>query len=152
MTGGRKRTQDIGSPMMGELDALADDATVLIIGADPGDLPRDREFDSLPGDIALADLQGLGVYDLGIVVCLSAPPEPLLGRLRDIHVRRLLVTGEAADRMSPGDMLALGFEGYPYPDGPRRAYLYDRDSYNREREWNSPENWAHPDNFDKYRW
>ena len=32
------------------------------------------------------------------------------------------------------------------------VYTYDIDSFNRQREWNSPENWANPENFRRYRW
>jgi hypothetical protein len=31
-------------------------------------------------------------------------------------------------------------------------YTYDIDSYNRQRDWNTPEDWAHPGNFNRWRW
>lgn len=133
----------------GELEALPETASLLVIGAHA---PAGRDCDSLPADAGVADLDGLGVYDLGLVLELAAADESLLGRLRDLHTRRLLVAGEAARRFEPRRMLALGFERHPSPDADGGAYLYDRDSFNREREWNSPENWANPENFDKYRW
>lgn len=133
----------------GELDALPETATLLMIGADA---PAGRDCDSLPADAGVADLEGLGVYDLGLVLEVAAADESLLGRLRDLHTRRLLVAGEAARRFDPRRMLALGFEHHASPESDGGAYLYDRDRFNREREWNSPDNWANPENFDKYRW
>ncbi len=31
-------------------------------------------------------------------------------------------------------------------------YAYDIDTYNRKREWNSPDDWANPQNFHRWRW
>ncbi|HKL62390.1 MAG TPA: DUF6231 family protein [Woeseiaceae bacterium] len=132
-----------------ELAGLAANASLLVVG---GQAPGGRDCDRLPADATVADLDGLGGYDLGVVRELAAADESLLGRLRDLHTRRLVVTGAAAGLFDPRRMLALGFEHHPSPEAPRGAYLYDRDSYNRPREWNSPENWANPENFDKYRW
>lgn len=132
-----------------ELEALAGDAALLVIG---DEAPRGRDCDRLPADATISDLDGLGSYDLGIVTELAAADEALLGRLRDLHTRRLVVTGDAAALFDARRMLALGFEQHPSPEAPGSAYLYDRDSYNRPREWNSPEHWANPENFDKYRW
>jgi len=133
----------------GEVAAMAADASLLVIGDDG---PFRRPCDRLPGDATVADLDGLGIYDLGVVLDLGVADESLLGRLRDLHTRRLIVSGAAAALFEPRRMLALGFEHHPSTEAPGRAYLYDRDSFNRTREWNSPENWANPDNFDKYRW
>ncbi len=132
-----------------ELDALDADAALLVIGEEG---PRGRNCHRLPADATISDLDGLGSYDLGIVTELAAADEALLGRLRDLHTRRLVVTGAAAGLFDTRRMLALGFERHPSAEAPDGAYLYDRDSYNRPREWNSPENWANPENFDKYRW
>ncbi len=145
---------ETGAPTLAdELAALDRHARVLAVGAGPAELPDDRQIDRLPADAGIPDLEGAGVYDLVVVLGLSAAaPEPLLGRLRDLHARRILITGDAAARFAPRDMLALGFENHAGRAGAQRSYLYDRDAYNRAREWNSPENWANPDNFDKYRW
>jgi hypothetical protein len=136
-----------------EVAALADDASLLVIGDEAGgDRPVERSCDRLPADATVADLDGLGSYDLGVILDLEDADEALLGRLRDLHTRRLVVSGAAAGLFEPRRMLALGFERHPSPEAPCGAYLYDRDSFNRVREWNSPEHWANPDNFDKYRW
>lgn len=142
-------SEDEPLTVAGELNALPETASLLMIGADP---PAGRDCDRLRADATVADLDGLGIYDLGLVLDLAAADESLLGRLRDLHTRRLLVAGEAARRFEPRRMRALGFEHHPSPDADGGAYLYDRDSFNREREWNSPDNWANPENFDKYRW
>ena len=135
-----------------ELAALNERATVLLVGDGEDALPDGLDCDRLDGGIRVADLNGLGIYDLVIVTRLDATPEQVLGRLRDLHARRLLVTGHAAAGLPPDDMRALGFEHHAAPDAAGRIYICDRDRYNRPREWNSPENWANPDNFDKYRW
>ncbi len=146
--------EDAPLTVAGELEALPGTASLLIVGNDaPGNnAPAGRNCTRLPADAAVADLEGLGIYDLGLVLDLAAADESLLGRLRDLHTRRLVVAGEAVRHFEPRRMLALGFEHHPSPDAQDGAYLYDRDSFNREREWNSPENWANPENFDKYRW
>ncbi|MEJ2602125.1 MAG: DUF6231 family protein [Gammaproteobacteria bacterium] len=138
--------------MASELAALDKSASVLVVGAGSADLPGDRHYEHLPAEAGVACLEGAGLYDLVLVLNVSGAAEALLGRLRDLHARRVLVIGDAAARFSPPEMLALGFEVYYGQAGEGPAYLHDRDTYNREREWNSPENWANPENFDKYRW
>lgn len=140
-----------------ELAVLPEDASLLVIGGVIGGdtslrgcRPRSPRSDYLPAEATVDDLEGLGIYDLGLVLELATDDESLLGRLRDLHTRRLLVCDAAARHFEPRRMLALGFEHHAGADG--AAYLYDRDRFNRERDWNSPENWANPDNFDKYRW
>lgn len=138
--------------MAGELAALTGEASVLIVGAASGEVPAGRDRDRLPPDATPEDLEGLGIYDLVIVLGLTGPPAPLLGRLRDLHARRMLVAGKAAEERERGEMLALGFERHPGEGGAGPLYVYDQDTFNRQREWNTPENWANPENFDKYRW
>lgn len=152
---GKHREPAAGPPLTAaeEVAGLADDASLLVIGDEGADDAQlDRPCDRLPADATVADLDGLGSYDLGVILDLGDADEALLGRLRDLHTRRLVVSGAAAGRFEPRRMLALGFERHPSPEAPGGAYLYDRDSFNRVREWNSPEHWANPDNFDKYRW
>lgn len=74
----------------------------------------------------------------------------LLATLRDRHARRVVVD-DAAGTFGISEMLGLGFEKAA-GIGLEHGYLYDPDSPSRQREWNSPENWANPQNFDKYRW
>jgi len=74
----------------------------------------------------------------------------LLAALRDRHARRVIVD-DAGNTFGVSEMLGLGFEKAA-DFGLEHGYVYDPDSRSRHREWNTPENWAHPENFDKYRW
>jgi hypothetical protein len=53
------------------------------------------------------------------------------------------------------DWLALGFEASARCEHDGRTvvlYRYDVATFNPEREWNNPQDWAHPENFRRYRW
>ena len=104
-----------------------------------------------PGEAA-GTLGDLGRFDVA-VVSFHRPPagealETLLGRLKNLHAPRVVLSLEAG----PADaarLRALAFE----PDGQAPSlWVHDIDRYNRPREWNTPDDWAHPENFDKYRW
>ena len=53
--------------------------------------------------------------------------------------------------LKPEELSELGFLKLELK-GAENFYSYNLDSYNKKRNWNSPEGWANPDNFDKYRW
>lgn len=96
-------------------------------------------------------LEGLGRFDAAAVTLPADVPagtlELLLGRLKNLHAPRILVT--LAGEPPASRLRALAFE----PTGEDgTVWVHDIDRYNRQRDWNSPENWAHPENFDKYRW
>ena len=79
----------------------------------------------------------------------------LLAALRDRHCRqiRLVVrAGVTGPPLSRNDMLALGFAGPTAGPGDFETYLYDADAFNAPRDWNTPDDWAHPERFDKERW
>lgn len=143
-----------------ELGRLADDASVLIIGRESAviDWPGRLSPEYLPVATTVPDLDGYGMYDLCVIFALAPAiaaddRAQLLGRLRDLHARRLLVMEPALPGTVLAEMLALGFERHTPEEGPGEAvYLYDVDRFNEKREWNSPEDWANPENFDKYRW
>jgi hypothetical protein len=75
----------------------------------------------------------------------------LLGRLRDQYSRRVLLhcTGQAFSDM---ELLALGYVKQKHPSIDGCFFLFDPDLFFEPRDWNTPEKWANPENFKKYRW
>ncbi|MCC5869914.1 MAG: hypothetical protein JJU27_15530 [Gammaproteobacteria bacterium] len=77
----------------------------------------------------------------------------LLARLRDQLCARVFVVTGAHGAWSRQDMLALGFTlRERSADGQWLLFDHDVASYNPERDWNTPEHWANPENFKRYRW
>lgn len=75
----------------------------------------------------------------------------LLSRLRDHHSKRVLL--HCADQVhSIQELFALGFIKQKRPSKDGHFYLFDPDLYFERRDWNTPNKWAHPENFKKYRW
>ncbi len=118
----------------------------------------DARVTSIPGgrwlaDVARADdLDGLGYLGLIIVTNQIERMEAdaarhLLARLRDRHAGILLVH-DPEGVFPTSDYLALGFEVDAVPG----CYVYDATAASRQRDWNNAENWANPENFDKFRW
>ncbi len=114
-------------------------------------------------------LAELGRYDFALVTealeGLSAEAgTTLLSRLRDVHCHRFAVTyrrpraaSAAADSYWTdgrflGLTLALHRRVSDVNGAETAIYTYDIDSYNRQRDWNTPEDWAHPGNFNRWRW
>ncbi|MCC5794751.1 MAG: hypothetical protein JJT85_08450 [Chromatiales bacterium] len=104
----------------------------------------------------LADLEGLAAADCAVLqVAPAALLTPgithVLARLRDQLARRVLVDPRPADideRIRTG----LRSLGYQPVTGCPALHEYDIGHYNPEREWNNAEDWAHPENFSRYRW
>lgn len=112
-------------------------------------------IDHLDGVGTVADLGDAGNYSLGIVFDQLEYMTPsdathLLARLRDRHTRKLLVC-DGARTLARSDFFALGFEIAADIEF-ARCFRYDADAPSRQREWNSPSNWANPENFDRFRW
>ena len=106
---------------------------------DPAQFPR--ELDTLGRfDAALVHLPGTALP--------AGELEVVLGRLKNLHAPRVAIW-IGPDEATATRLLALAFE----PD-PSCEFLWSHDieRYNRQREWNTAEDWAHPENFDKYRW
>lgn len=113
-------------------------------------------------------LRDLGRFDLALLVdqlehISRRAAALLLGRLRNQHTHQICIeiaedinkARKTKDRWSETDFIASGLSRYQRfeRDGRGfRLYTYDIDSYNPEREWNNPKDWANPENFDKYRW
>jgi hypothetical protein len=127
---------------------------------------EDRRMTELaPSDLP-AGLTDLGRYDYALVTdtlegLSIATGTALVARLRDVHCHRFAVTyerpaGSEDAGWSDGRFLGLTLSLHrrvTFADGGETAvYTYDIDTYNRQRDWNTPENWAHPGNFHRWRW
>jgi hypothetical protein len=133
-------------------------ASLLLIG----DSPMVPEMEAEVTRVAVAEAMGalarLGRFDFaivsGLVEQLEAPAaEAVLGRLKNLHTDRFVLLADPARSCLGHDaLLALALAPYePLADG-RMAWVYDIDRYNPERAWNNPEEWAHPENFARFRW
>jgi len=144
--------------------AEAGDGRILLLGPVPVDdgapwLRRCRR--ATARDLLDPPGPGDSRYDLAVIVgvleCL--PPGDgvrLLGSLRDLRARRLLVAVPAdSERWRLDDMLALGLEAAGDATGADTAlalYGFDIDRYKRTPDWLNARNWANPDLWGRYRW
>ena len=85
-------------------------------------------------------------------LCLVMPDMTLskveVGKLKNVLAQRIIIQTK---NLKPEELSELGFLKLELK-GAENFYSYNLDSYNKKRNWNSPEGWANPDNFDKYRW
>jgi len=133
--------------------------TLLVIGA--AAVPPGMEEAALTRVSAAAAedaLAQLGRFDFAVASevteQLEAPAAAaLLGRLKNLHTDRFLLLVDAPNACLDDEaLLALALRPLAAAEDGRRAWLYDIDDYNPERPWNSPEDWANPQNFHRYRW
>lgn len=117
-------------------------------------------------DNAAAALSDKGRFDYAVLshaLETVAPSEgaALIARIRDVHCHRFALACRHTDahhregEWSEPELLALALTLHRRvkEDGIwHSVYTYDVDTYNPNREWNSPENWANPENFRRYRW
>lgn len=125
-----------------------------------------REATGLAPAAARDALQDLARFDYALVTgaleYLSVPDgEALIARLRDVHCHRFAVVlrrppGDRDPAWSDGRLrglaLTLHLRVAEADGGETAIYTYDIDTYNFRREWNTPDNWAHPQNFRCRRW
>lgn len=102
------------------------------------------------------DLVAVDRADLGIVFNQLEHMEKnegahLLSRLRDQYCRRVLLH-LSGEMLADQELLALGYIKQDSPPGEGELFLFDPDLFFERRDWNSPEKWANPENFKKYRW
>ncbi len=77
----------------------------------------------------------------------------LLAQLRDQLCERVFVVSAEASAWPREEMLALGYTlSARSADTQWLLHEHDIATYNPEREWNTPEHWANPENFSRYRW
>lgn len=133
-------------------------ATVLVIGAPPLPGGWSAAVTEVDPGAAPAALATMGRFDFaaiaGLVEELDAEQaEAVLGRLKNLHTDRfVLLVDPARSSLCHDELLALALAPFEPLDDGRVAWRYDIDLYNPERRWNNPEDWAHPDNFEKFRW
>ncbi|MBT8151768.1 MAG: hypothetical protein KJO62_10235 [Gammaproteobacteria bacterium] len=106
-----------------------------------------------------------GRFDLSIAM-LKVPQleqeaaQQLLSTLRNLYSAQveLLVEvnkGESLAHEPENILFGLGFKlaGQAQTEhGALLRYRYALSGYNRKRNWNTPEHWANPENFHRYRW
>jgi hypothetical protein len=133
-------------------------ATLLVIGDPPAPPETGAELSCVAATAAPAELATLGRFDFalvsGLLEQLDAPEaEAVLGRLKNLHTDRFVLLADPARACLGHDaLLALALAPYEQLADGRVAWLYDIDRYNPERPWNNPEDWANPENFDRFRW
>lgn len=121
----------------------------------------------LDGQDVLSRLDGLGRFELGIIVNTlehmdKASGARLIARLRDLHTARfyaMVPIGKQwrglADAWEPADFIAYGMAlaGSREQEGkPLHVYKFDISDYKKTPDWLNPSHWANPELWDKYRW
>ncbi len=108
---------------------------------------------ALPGALPVGKRFGAGVVLDGLAGLSRADGTQLLAQLRDQLCEQVFVVVTKASAWSREDMLALAYT-LRARSADDQWLLYDHDiaSYNPERDWNTPEHWANPENFERYRW
>lgn len=117
---------------------------------------RGVELEVIPDATAADDIPLGRQAELGIVAGQlenMSPPNDvaLLCRLRDCNCSRILLW-LSGERPTAQELLAIGFYRDTNVSGDGRLFRYDRDEFFEPRQWNTPEDWAHPENFHKNRW
>ncbi len=104
-------------------------------------LPRADDLPpALKVDVAVVDARGSDdIHGVGA----------LLARLRDVHAQRVVVL---VDRIGRNELLALRFEPTKRVFEGGQVFLSSAAVTDKRREWNNARNWAHPENFDRFRW
>lgn len=105
-------------------------------------------------------LDGLGRFDVVVLIDQLEHTSRreglmLIGRLRNQHSNSLCVEIARHADWNQSDFMAAGLvPSATYERAGKEVMLltYDIATYNPEREWNNPEQWAHPDRFHKFRW
>lgn len=133
-------------------------SSLLVIGDPPATPDTDAVLTCVSVHEVAAELVTLGRFDLALVTelleALDGPTaEFVLGRLKNLHTDRFLLLADPARACLGHDaLLALALAPFEQLDDGRVAWRYDIDRYNPERPWNNPEDWANPQNFDRFRW
>jgi hypothetical protein len=136
-------------------------ARLLIVGPAPGsraEIAGEAETRRISMDELEAALGECGHFDFAVVAGVTGRLDTraateLVGRLKNLHADRfLLLVDPGRSSLDRDTLLALALAPLEHLDDGREAWLYDIDRYNPEREWNNPQDWAHPENFEKFRW
>lgn len=131
---------------------------LLVIGPAPVSPAVSAEVQRVAAEEAQVAMAEYGRFDFAIVAELAerldaAAAGAVLGRLKNLHTDRYVLLVDPAHASLDRDaLLALALLPLEQLTDGRIAWLYDIDRYNPERRWNNPDNWAHPQNFDRFRW
>jgi Family of unknown function (DUF6231) len=150
------------SSVIAALHVRLDDKRILVISRSLPPKTPERYF---PGSASLEwrngirsinDLDRIERADLGLVFDQlehmdKSDAVQLLGRLRDRHCGSVLMHCKVRN-FSNQELLALGYIEQNGPYGGGRYFWFDPGLFFERRDWNSPEHWAHPENFKKNRW
>ena len=147
-------------PVLASVEGAATDRSFLVVSRTEPPPPLEQYFpeDSrvewlchvyTADDIVAVDRADLGLVFDQIEHMDRAESTHLLSRLRDQHCRRVLLQCETT-MFTKQDLLALGYIEQPSEYG--RLFLHDPERFFERREWNTPDKWAHPENFKKNRW
>jgi hypothetical protein len=131
---------------------------LLLIG-DLGGVPAGAaETVSVPVEDVEKVLADAGRFDFALVADLAethdaSAARQVIGRLKNLHTDRfLLLVDPARSNLARDGLLELALAPLEQLADGRLAWLYDIDRYNPERPWNNPEDWANPQNFNRFRW
>lgn len=133
-------------------------ASLLVVGDPPTAPETDAELTCVSVHEVAAELAVLARFDFAVITELleeldGPTAEFVLGRLKNLHTDKYLLLADPARACLGHDaLLALALAPCEQLDDGRIAWRYDIDRYNPERPWNNPEDWANPQNFDRFRW
>lgn len=133
-------------------------ASLLVVGDPPTAPETDAELTCVAVHEVAAELAVLARFDFAVITELleeldGPTAEFVLGRLKNLHTDKYLLLADPARACLGHDaLLALALAPCEQLDDGRIAWRYDIDRYNPERPWNNPEDWANPQNFDRFRW
>lgn len=137
--------------------------SLLIISDETFDIEdADINAVTIPCAGSLSALYELGRFDLVLVlgalnILDKTDGEQLLGRLRNLHAKRLLLSHPPCDHWALSDFLAFAMtELNHYPadgDLPEwQLFEYNIHSYKSVPDWLNNKFWANPNMWNKYRW
>ena len=142
-------------------DAETDFRFLIVSNADPNDapethLPPGTSCTWLTGMQSIDDIPGSDHADLGVVFdqvefMQKTAAMHLLSRLRDRHCKRVVLC-VTSPIFTQRELLAMGYIEQKCPSIDGRFFLFDPTLFFERREWNSPEDWANPKNFNRDRW
>ncbi len=130
--------------------------SLLLVGDCPALQGQPEHSEHLPCPVSLAALQGVGRFELVIANRVlanldKATAEQVLGRLRNLHARHLLLLHPKESDWQAQDFIAFAMTRLrDYADC--TLYEYNLHSYKAVPDWLNSQFWANPNQWDKYRW
>lgn len=116
----------------------------------------------IPCSDSLSALQNLGRFDLVLVINAlkqleKSEGEQLLGRLRNVHAKRLLLSHQPCEQWPLNGFFAFAMtelNHYQADDihPEQQLFEYNIHSYKSVPDWLNNKFWANPNMWNKYRW